>query len=294
MRKIYTKISSCRVCDNRNLKSIINLNNQYVQGSFEFKKKSNNVQIPLQLILCKKCSLVQTKYTVNPKELYKNYWYSSGINFTMTNHLKNIALETKNFFKKKISVLDIGCNDGTLLKFFPKNYNKVGIDPSNITKNLKSKNIKILNDFFPPRKTTNYFNNKKFNLITSIAMFYDIQKPTVFVKNIKKILVKDGIWIFELSYLVEMLKLNSYDTICHEHLEYYSLTTLNYLMKICGMKIFKVKFNDINGGSVRCYVTHINNYKYDTRNNYKIIEKKLKYEKKIKINTIQPYNKFYK
>ena len=125
-------------------------------------------------------------------------------------------------------------------------------------------------------------------------MFYDIQKPTVFVKNIKKILVKDGIWIFELSYLVEMLKLNSYDTICHEHLEYYSLTTLNYLMKICGMKIFKVKFNDINGGSVRCYVTHINNYKYDTRNNYKIIEKKLKYEKKIKINTIQPYNKFYK
>ncbi len=294
MRNIYKQINNCRVCGSEKLKKIIDLKKQYIQGSFEINKNKKNYKIPLELLLCKKCSLVQTKYTVNPKELYKNYWYASGINFTMTNHLKNISKEMNILIKKKIHILDIGCNDGTLLNFFPNNSIKVGIDPSSVTKNFKGKNIKILNDFFPSKKLIKNYRNKKFNLITSIAMFYDIQKPSDFVKNIKKLLDYEGVWIFELSYLLEMLKLNSYDTICHEHLEYYSLITLKYLMESCDMKIFKIKFNEINGGSIRCYVTHKDNKKYDKKRNLDFIKEKIKYEKKIQINTVQPYKNFYK
>ena len=125
-------------------------------------------------------------------------------------------------------------------------------------------------------------------------MFYDIQDPTSFVNNIKNILDENGIWIFELSYLVDMLKLNSYDTICHEHLEYYSITTLNYLMKKTDMKIFKIQFNEINGGSIRCYVTHSSNQNYDNKNNLNVIKKTLKKENNLKINTTIPYKNFFK
>ena len=110
----------------------------------------------------------------------------------------------------------------------------------------------------------------------------------------KKILSNKGVWIFELSYLPDMLKLNSYDTICHEHLEYYSLTSLKYITDKCKMKIFKIKFNDINGGSIRCYVTHTNNKSFDSIDNLEFLNKFLKKENKMKINTTKPYIDFYK
>jgi hypothetical protein len=125
-------------------------------------------------------------------------------------------------------------------------------------------------------------------------MFYDINDPNLFVKNIKYYLKNKGIWVFELSYLVDMLKLNSFDTICHEHLEYYSLQTLNYLMKKNGLKIFNLSRNSINGGSIRCFVTHEKNSIYDKKQNIYKIKKLIKNEKKLKINSLYPYKKFYK
>ena len=299
MKKVFKKINSCRICNGINLINIIDLKKQYIQGSFEKGNHPQTVKtkIPLQLVICKKCSLVQTKHTVSPDALYENYWYKSGVNFTMTNHLLKLARESKKILKnknKKIKILDIGCNDGTLLRSFPKTFIKVGIDPSQIAKKLKSENLTIINDFFPSKKILLKHKNNKFDLITSIAMFYDIQDPTSFVNNIKNILDENGIWIFELSYLVDMLKLNSYDTICHEHLEYYSITTLNYLMKKTDMKIFKIQFNEINGGSIRCYVTHSSNQNYDNKNNLNVIKKTLKKETNLKINTTIPYKNFFK
>tara|TARA_B100000787_G_C16198397_1_gene302782 strand:- start:1563 stop:2813 length:1251 start_codon:yes stop_codon:yes gene_type:complete len=299
MKKVFKKINSCRICNDKNLINIIDLKKQYIQGSFEKENHPQTVKtkIPLQLVICKKCSLVQTKHTVSPDALYENYWYKSGVNFTMTDHLLKLAKESKKILKnknKKIKILDIGCNDGTLLRSFPKTFIKVGIDPSQIAKKLKSENLTIINDFFPSKKILLKYKNNKFDLITSIAMFYDIQDPTSFVNNIKNILNENGIWIFELSYLVDMLKLNSYDTICHEHLEYYSITALNYLMKKTDMKIFKIQFNEINGGSIRCYVTHSSNQNYDNKNNLNVIKKTLKKEANLKINTTIPYKKFFK
>jgi 2-polyprenyl-3-methyl-5-hydroxy-6-metoxy-1,4-benzoquinol methylase len=297
----FSKIKKCRICDSNNFSKIINLKKQYIQGSFIKKgyPRPYLKKIPLQLIRCKKCSLVQTLYTVNPKILYKSYWYVSGVNKTMTNHLKDIAKTAVSLLKKekiffKTKVLDIGCNDCTLLNAYPKKYIKYGIDPSQVPLKNKGKLIKIYNNFFPSKKIISDLKEKKLQIITSIAMFYDLQDPKNFVKSIKKILDFNGIWIFELSYLMKMLKLNSFDTICHEHLEYYSLTALNYLMKLCNMKIFKISFNESNGGSIRCFVTHSDNYLYDNYKDNNFVKKILANEKKLKVNSDKPYKNFFK
>jgi hypothetical protein len=297
----FSKIKKCRICDSNNFSKIIDLKKQYIQGSFIKKDYPRPYlkKIPLQLIRCKKCSLVQTLYTVNPKILYKSYWYVSGVNKTMTNHLKEIAKTAVSLLKKekiffKTRVLDIGCNDCTLLNAYPKKYIRYGIDPSQIPLKNKGKSIKVYNNFFPSKKIISDLKEKKLKIITSIAMFYDLQDPKNFVKSIKKILDFNGIWIFELSYLMKMLELNSFDTICHEHLEYYSLTALNYLMKLCNMKIFKISFNESNGGSVRCFVTHSDNYLYDNDKDNNFFKKILSYEKKLKVNSDKPYKNFFK
>ena len=297
--KIYNKIKECRICKNRNLKIIIDLKSQYIQGSFIKKNypKPYLKKIPLKLVFCNKCFLVQLLHTTNKEILYKNYWYSSGINQTMKTHLKklvNLIYTIKQKETKNIDVLDIGCNDGTLLNYFTKSVNKYGIDPSQIIKRIDKKKITVIKDFFPPKKENLESLKIKFDLITSIAMFYDINDPNLFVKNIKYYLKNKGIWVFELSYLVDMLKLNSFDTICHEHLEYYSLQPLNYLMKKNGLKIFNLSRNSINGGSIRCFVTHEKNSIYDKKQNIYKIKKLIKNEKKLKINSLYPYKKFYK
>jgi len=298
IKPVYYKIKECRICKNRKLKIIIDLNNQYIQGSFIKKNypKPYLKKIPLQLVLCQKCSLVQLLHTTKKEILYKNYWYESGINKTMKVHLRDLVQELYSIKKielNKMKVLDIGCNDGTLLNFYPKNVKKFGIDPSQITKKIDKKKIKVSKDFFPPRKNNLKNMNVKFDLITSIAMFYDLDDPNLFVKNIKRFLKSNGIWVFELSYLLDMLKLNSFDTICHEHIEYYSLSSLNYLMKINGLKIFKVTKNKINGGSIRCFVSHDDNNAYDQSDNLAFLDKFFKDELKLKIKNTKIYKKFF-
>ena len=291
----FRKIKKCRICENKKLKDIIDLNSQHIQGSFIKKNypKPYLKKIPLKLTLCPKCSLVQLLHTTNKKILYKNYWYESGINSTMRKHLQELAREASKLVKgNKINVLDIGCNDGTLLNFFSKNFRKFGIDPSQIVKKINEKKITVINDFFPIKKKSNKISKIKFNIITSIAMFYDLDNPNLFVEEIKKYLDNKGIWIFEMSYLIDMLKLNSFDTICHEHLEYYSLTSLKYLMDKNDLKIFKVSKNNINGGSIRCYVTHKVNKIYDTQLNHSYFRNHLLAEKNLKIKEIKIYKKF--
>jgi SAM-dependent methyltransferase len=298
IKPVYYKIKECRICKSRKLKIIIDLNNQYIQGSFIKKNypKPYLKKIPLQLALCQKCSLVQLLHTTKKEILYKNYWYESGINKTMKVHLRDLVQELYSMKKielNKMKVLDIGCNDGTLLNFYPKNVKKFGIDPSQITKKIDKKKIKVIKDFFPPRKNNLKNMNVKFDLITSIAMFYDLDDPNLFVKNIKRFLKSNGIWVFELSYLLDMIKLNSFDTICHEHIEYYSLSSLNYLMKINGLKIFKVTKNKINGGSIRCFVSHDDNNAYDQSDNLTFLDKFFKDELKLKIKNTKIYKKFF-
>ena len=281
----YTKIKQCRICKSKKLKEVFNLGKQVIATYFPKKKENDYPKIPLILIKCKNCELVQLQHTVNSSNLYTNsYGYRSGINSTMKQHLHNISKYIKKNYKinNEDTILDIGCNDGTLLKsYYLKNVNYIGIYPiANKFKKFYPKNLLINANYFSS-ENFNKISNNKVKIITSISMFYDLPEPNNFVKDIKKILAPNGVWVLEQSYLPFMLKTNSFDTICHEHLEYYCLKQINYLVLKNNLKIIDVFFNNINGGSFQVHVTHANS---EITENSKKINKILNKEKKLNIN----------
>ena len=295
------KRTTCRVCGSSSLKKVIDLGPQYLQGSFvkPGKEMPSARKIGCTLVRCNPeedenaCGLLQMEHSVPPEILYYAYWYRSGTNATMRNHLKNMVDSVVTIIKKEnASVLDIGCNDGTLLSYYPQQVQKFGVDPSDVAKEVKF--ARVVQDIFPSDKLINLLQGQQMDVVTSIAMFYDLEDPVNFVRNIKRILSPHGIWIVEMSYMPRMLELNSYDTICHEHLEYYSLAVLEKICAMSGMKIFKIFFNDINGGSIRCYVTHRENDGYDEKDNYAFINDIRQKEFDLELDTDKPYQAFQK
>ena len=291
---------TCRICGSSELTQVISLGEQYLQGSFVKSGKEDPPlrKISLSLVRCdptkdeKACGLLQMKHSVPPEILYSSYWYRSGTNQTMRDHLQGIAKEAQALIgKSDVRVLDIGCNDGTLLKNYPDNYVKFGVDPSDVAQEIQD-NIKVIQDIFPSEELTKIVDVKKFDIITSIAMFYDLEDPLNFCREIKRILSDQGLWIFEMSYMPQMLRMNSYDTICHEHLEYYSLAVLEYLLKKAGLKIFDLQLNDINGGSIRCYATHIDNFSFKSSQSQQRIKQLRQEEFDMELDTDKPYKNF--
>ena len=292
---------SCRICGSRALTPVISLGDQYLQGAFEKPGRELPPQrkIPLSLVRCnpmideKACGLLQMEHSVPPEILYSSYWYRSGTNDTMKNHLRGIVDNAFSIFNSaEAKVLDIGCNDGTLLRFYPGGYQKFGIDPSNVAQEIDQKEITVIRDTFPSDELEACIGPEKFDIITTIAMFYDLEDPIAFTKSIKRILSKDGIWIFEMSYMPAMLKMNSYDTICHEHLEYYSLAVIENILKQSSLKIFNAVQNDINGGSLRCYATHSDTFKYKNETFSRNIHKIHQEEFDLELETDKPYKNF--
>ncbi len=189
--------------------------------------------------------------------MYRNYWYRSGTNQTMRNALADVAnkAETLIHLQEADTVLDIGCNDGTLLASYRTGgIIKVGIDPSNVAQDARKVADKVVIDFFSADIYAEVMGSKRAKVVTSIAMFYDLEDPNRFVSDIKHVLEFDGLWIIQMSYLPLMLKTNEFGNICHEHLEYYSLQSLEYLLNLHGFEIVDVELNDINGGSLRAYI----------------------------------------
>ena len=293
--------TTCRVCGSDSLKKVVDLGEQYLQGSFikEGKELPPMRTIPCQIVRCNPvvdenaCGLLQMKHSVPPNILYAAYWYRSGTNNTMREHLKGIAEKAMRVWgQPDATVLDIGCNDGTLLKNYPAEYIKFGVDPSDIAQEVEGENLRVIQDIFPSPYLTKVFAEKKLDIITSIAMFYDLEDPVAFCRSIKESLSPEGIWIFEMSYMPDMLRLNSYDTICHEHLEYYSLAVLEKILKLAGLQIFEVYFNEINGGSIRCYATHIDNNKHKTPENQAFLRQVRQDEFDLALDTDTPYVEF--
>lgn len=246
---------TCRVCGSA-LEPILNLGDHYVS---DFPKPGDELpsKAPLDLALCKRCRLLQLQHTVDPNEMYRNYWYKSGTNQTMRTALADIAntAETLIHLKGGEVVLDIGCNDGTLLSSYRTgDITKVGIDPSNVAQQARNVVDKLVNDFFTAEVFQRELGDQRAKIVTSIAMFYDLDDPNQFVSDIKRVLDLDGLWIIQMSYLPLMLKTNEFGNICHEHLEYYSLQSLEYLLNLHGFEIVDVELNDINGGSLRAYI----------------------------------------
>ncbi len=291
---------SCRGCGSTALTPVIDLGEQFVQGAFvkPGSQPPTLRRIPLRLLRCdptkdqSACGLLQTSVTVPSEILYSTYWYRSGTNSTMTNHLISIAAEAKTLVAtEQPSVLDIGCNDGTLLRAYPPDFNRIGIDPSNAIQGVGPE-ITVVQDTFPSEELDARLDGKKLDIITSIAMFYDLEDPVEFVRSIKTALSPNGVWIFEMSYMPSMLRTNSYDTICHEHLEYYSLAVLEYILSQAGMKIFRASLNTINGGSMRCYAIHADNFLFKSQADADVLGQLRRDEFDLALDSDFPYRDF--
>jgi NDP-4-keto-2,6-dideoxyhexose 3-C-methyltransferase len=255
---------TCRVCGKADLTPILSLGDLYVSDFLSDGEEHLARKYPLELVLCNVkdggCGLLQLKHTVAPETLYRNYWYRSGMNKSMTDELQGIAAKIESLVDLKVGdfVMDIAANDGTLLRgYTTTGLNLIGYEPA---RNLGQYNSvgtkKIFPDFFAHGPWEKEFGDQKAKAVTAIAMFYDLEDPNQFVGDVAKILDKEGVFIIQMSYLPLMLSQNAFDNICHEHLEYYSLLSMENLLKRHGLEVFDVDLNDVNGGSFRLYMRH--------------------------------------
>ena len=235
-------LERCRICGSTNLQAVVSLGDQYIASLFPTGPLPNELdqRFPLDVVRCadpQGCGLVQLRHTVAPGVLYDHYGYRSGTNEIMRANLAGIAADVEAIVDLRPGdvVLDIGCNDGTLLSSYAaRGIERVGIDPSDAVKAIDSSDIMVINDFFSFDVYDHALPGRKAKAVTTIAMFYDLDEPGSFVAEIAKVLDDDGVWIIELSYLPLMLAATAFDTICHEHLEYYSLRPIEWMLGIRG------------------------------------------------------------
>jgi NDP-4-keto-2,6-dideoxyhexose 3-C-methyltransferase len=290
----YREIVECRVCGGRELGEIMHFGEQALASRFPRQGEPDPVKAPLTLVHCGDCGLVQLRHSVDPDELFTyGYGYKSGTNATMRAHLGGLAswVEERCELDAGALVVDVGSNDGTLLKSYEKSgLRRVGIDAiAGKFRDAYPDDVDLYEEFFSTEVYGSIFGREKAKVITSIAMFYDLQSPRDFVSAIRSALAPDGIWVLEQSYLPTMLEINAYDTICHEHLEYYALRQIEWLAKAAGLRVFDVELNACNGGSFRLAVCH-------ERSVYRTNERQLallhKLEADLALETRVPYDAF--
>lgn len=295
----YKEIKQCRICGSNDLFPILHLGEQALTGVFPKSRDQKIASAPLELVKCQErgsgggCGLVQLRHSFGLSEMYgENYGYRSGLNRSMVEHLHN---KVKTILSRiSVSpgdlVIDIGSNDSTLLQAYPHDLVLVGVDPtgSKFGKYYPD-HIQLIPDFFSSDLVDKHCGGKKARVITSIAMFYDLEAPIDFVEQIYHTLSDDGVWVFEQSYLPAMLETNSYDTICHEHLEYYRLKQIKWIMDKVGFKIIDIESNMVNGGSFSVTVAKQNSHYPEA---VSIVEKLLKEEIHRGLDTEKPYLEF--
>ena len=302
MNKNFISVSACRICGNKNLVDVVDLGEQYLTGVFPRKdEKSLLTKGPLQLTKChgnenNSCGLVQLRHSFNPVEMYgDNYGYRSGLNPSMVAHLRgkiHSVLKRVNLKPGDI-VLDIGSNDGTSLVAYPDNLIRVGVDPAGgkFSKYYPPE-ILLISEFFSANLIAAHFPGLKMKVITSFSMMYDLEDPQGFVHEIASLLdVETGLWVFEQSYLPMMLEQLSFDTICHEHIEYYCIKQIKWLLDRARMKIVDIDFNNVNGGSFSIVAAHVGSH-------HKIEKDREKnaflHEQTLGIDSLETYIKFNK
>ena len=285
------RINKCRGCKKNTFKKLFSLGDMCFTGKFPYKGQTIKKK-PITVVICFNCNLVQLNHTYDLKYLYgPDYGYRTGINKTMLNHVKDVSKKLSKItnLKKNDSVLDIASNDGSLLNFYNKNIFTVGIDPilNKYINEYKDINIKI-SDFFSANKIQKK-TKKKFKIITALSVFYDSTDPNKFLKDAKKLLSKDGIFLLEFADLASIIKNKMFDTICHEHLEYYSSEVITKLCKKNGLRVFNIKSNDINGASKQYFVCH---EKSHYKNNKLALNKVLNFEKSLKLTDEKTFKNF--
>ena len=293
MINMYTEISKCRGCESGNLETILSLGDQVLTGVFPKSTSENITKGPLDLVWCEDCGLLQMKHSYSLEEMYgENYGYRSGLNGSMVRHLQNKIRMLESLAKPTEDdlVIDIGSNDATSLKAYKGKHQKVGIDPTGKKfKEYYTQDISLIPDFFSEVVFREAFPYRKAKIMTSIAMFYDLERPIDFIKDIQSVLADDGIWHFEQSYMPSMLKTNAYDTICHEHLEFYSFDVVKTMLERCDLRVVDVQMNAINGGSFAVTACK-KDAKYES--NKPVIDWLLRQEDRMGLKTVKPYLDF--
>ena len=249
-------IERCRACGNRELIEILDLGLQALTGVFPRHIEERVEKGPLRLVKChgpEACNLVQLAHSYDADQMYgENYGYRSGLNPSMARHLRNKVQRILQTFDPPSGslVVDVGSNDGTTLAAFPHHFRRLGIDPT-ASKFLEfyEPGIEVIPDFFSRGALEDAVGEAKASVITSFSMFYDLDDPLQFMGEIVDSLAPGGVWVFEQSYMPLMLERNSYDTVCHEHIEYYTLSQISWMAERVGLTLVDVEFNDINGGS---------------------------------------------
>lgn len=263
---MFKTITKCRVCGGDHLVTVMDLGEQALTGVFPRSKTEKITTGPVELVKCLGeggCGLVQLKHSYELSEMYgMNYGYRSGLNASMVRHLHSKVAKILDMEVLKLGdlVIDIGSNDATTLRAYPQNqYQLVGVDPTGVKfSSYYPAEIALIADFFSAGVVARTLSGKKAKIITSFSMFYDLEDPVAFAREVEGVLDDEGVWIFEQSYLPAMLRTNSFDTICHEHLEFYALKQINWIAAKAGLKVLDVEFNEINGGSFSIAAAKIN------------------------------------
>jgi hypothetical protein len=252
--KLYASITKCRLCGSGDLAPTLDLGHQALTGIFPKSRSEQVPKGPLQLCKCTDCDLVQLLHNYDLAQLYGDtYGYRSGLNQSMVRHLQGKVERIGQLAQLRPGdlIVDIGSNDSTLLQAYRQpGLELVGIDPSGpkFAHHYPS-HITLIPEFFSAQALARRYPGRRARVVTSIAMFYDLEQPMNFVRDVAEVLADDGVWVFEQSYLPAMLDTTSYDTVCHEHLEYYALRQIKHMADAAGLKIVDLEFNEVNGGS---------------------------------------------
>jgi len=295
---MYKKIDSCRICGNASLERVLDLGEQVLTGVFPSEKTAEITKGPLRLVKCvgdDVCGLLQLEHSYDLGEMYgENYGYRSGLNASMVKHLHAKVERILGLIELSPGdlVIDIGSNDSTTLQAYPSdNIELVGVDPTGVKfSEFYPSHIQLIPDFFSSSLVMDKFPNQKAKVVTSFSMFYDLEDPMRFMKEVHEVLADDGIWVFEQSYMPTMLEMNSYDTVCHEHLEFYALHQIKWMADRVGLKIIDVEFNDVNGGSFSVTVAK-------SQSDFELtalVQQILDDEKEKGLHTLVPYQDFAK
>ncbi|CAN5158036.1 class I SAM-dependent methyltransferase [soil metagenome] len=296
--------TSCRVCGSRALTLVMDLGDQCIAGIFPRSgdDRSRADRYPLQLVWCDQtarpegCGLLQLGHSLSGDLLYSSYWYRSGINRTMTANLHEIAGQAADLVGGLAPgdlVVDIGCNDGTLFDGYreAEGVTFLGIDPSDVTRYAVAKGYEVARTYFDRGVLQQRHPGRQARIITSIAMVYDLEEPAAFVADIAACLAPDGVWVAEFSYMPTMLQMNSFDTVCHEHLEYYSLGVVERIIQEGGLQVLRVELNDVNGGSIRVLAGHQEGREPQPTDTTRLQEIRRR-ERELGLHTRQPYEDF--
>lgn len=288
----FQPLDKCRISGSRNLVSVLHLGSQELTGVFPTSGEAVTAG-PLELVWCPDSGLLQLGHTFDLAEMYgENYGYRSGLNRSMAQHLsdKISGLERAAELRPGDAVLDIGSNDGTSLKAYQTSaLKKVGFDPTGEKfRRYYPADVLLIPTFFSAHDYFRCHGNPA-KIVTSIAMFYDLDDPIDFARNVSSVLAEDGIWHFEQSYMPSMLRMNAYDTICHEHLEYYSLHAVQKILEAAALRIVDVQLNNINGGSFAVTAAH---KRSKVKSDQGAIEQLLDQEDRMGLSTQKPFGEF--